>query len=210
MAGGTISALAEDMKQSVLLTLALCLSFTFARNAHAEDDEELVPLNAPLTVESPRLGLALTLGGFAGAATGMVLVVAPALALELRCEGADLCGISTAIYITATAWATPATTALGIWAAGRAAGGRGNYGITLLGAAIGGTAGVGVGVLAAFASEDAAIFVGLISIPILEWVGGAIAYKLSHDANQRSSERRIMPSVQVERGGASLMLSGAF
>lgn len=198
------------MKQSLVLAVALSLSSIFAGDARAQEVER-VNINAPLPAPArPRLGLALTLGGFAGAAAGMALVVGPAIALADNCEGEDFCGFGSALYITASAWATPATTALGIWAAGRAAGGRGNYGITLLGSALGGTAGVGLAALGAFASEDTAFLMGLISIPVLEWIGGAIAYKLSHDASQRRDERRMSPSVQVENGGASLTLSGTF
>lgn len=190
------------MKQFVLILL--CFASVFAGSAQAQD---ALAQEAP-TPRRPRLGLALTLGGMAGSGTSMALNVATVLLRETRCEGAP-CGTRPDLSLAATGWVTPAATALAVWAAGRAAGGGGNYGITLLGSALGGTAGVGLTILGALANEDRAFSVGLFAVPLLEWIGAAIAYKLSHDANRQRSERRMIPSVQVENGGASLMLSGA-
>jgi hypothetical protein len=95
---------------------------------------------------------------------------------------------------------------------GRAAGGHDNYGLTLLGSALGGTVGAGFDILGlSFRSRGAAL-AGFMSIPELQWVGGVIAYHMSHNAHEarRRSRRHVMPMVQVEQRGASLQLSGAF
>lgn len=218
VAGGTFPALGEDMKH-IILAAIVSASTLFAQSA----DAQAFSLGEPvLSIEGPsrplpqpaarRLALGTTLGGLAGVAGGFGLAWGPAYASHRACQTdtAELCGIRTAAIMLGTTWATPATTALGIWAGGRAAGGRGGYGVTLLGSAIGGAAGAGLAVFGASRNSQGAAIAGLLSIPVLQWVGGVIAYHLSHNANVARAERRMMPMVQMEQGGASLQLSGAF
>ncbi|MFK8001889.1 MAG: hypothetical protein AB8H86_20000 [Polyangiales bacterium] len=164
---------------------------------------------------SPMLALSTSLGGLAGVAGGFGLAWGPALASDRSCStdsSEELCGLESVFILMGTTWATPATTALGIWLAGRASGGRGNYGLTLLGSALGGTAGAGFALLGLSRESRGAHVAGFMAIPVLEWVGGLIAYHLSHNASiqRERNDRAMMPMVQVEQGGASLQLSGAF
>lgn len=159
---------------------------------------------------SPLLGLATTSGGLAGLVIGAGI---PFGGAALACTVGDYCGLGAVIILGTTAWLTPATTALGVFLAGRAAGGRGQYGLTLLGAAIGGTLGVGALGVAVHSGRDGLGF-SLLAIPILEWVGALAAYHLSHKAS-RNRERenevpRVLPALQMESGGASLALRGGF
>ena len=199
----------------------LLSSFLFSQGADAQvlsldslDSAPSLQAARPRPV-SAHLALSTSLGGLAGMAGGFGLAWGPALATDYNCDSpgsAELCGLDTFIILASSTWGTPVTTALGIWGAGRASGGRGNYGLTLLGSAVGGTMGAGVAAMLLVGDSRGAAIAGLMTIPVLEWVGGLIAYHLSHNAGveRERRERRMMPMVQVEQGGASLQLSGAF
>lgn len=194
----------------------LLSSFLFSQGADAQvlslDSAHSLQAAQPV---SPQLALSTSLGGLAGLAGGFGLAWGPALATDYNCDSpgsAELCGLDTLIILASATWGTPATTALGIWLAGRASGGRGNYGLTLLGSALGGTVGAGFAMLGISRESRGAAVAGFMAIPVLEWVGGLIAYHLSHNAGveRERRQRRMVPMVQVEQRGASLQLSGAF
>lgn len=205
------------MKFTFVAVLLSSFLFSQSVDAQAPSPRSALPQqpSRPQPV-SPQLGLSTSLGGLAGVAAGFGLAWGPALATDYDCDSpgsGELCGFDTLIILGSSTWGTPVTTALGIWLAGRASGGRGNYGLTLLGSAIGGTIGAGfAGMLVVSASRGAAI-AGFMTLPLLEWAGGLIAYHLSHSATIKREQRRrnrMAPTLRVERGGASLQLSGAF
>lgn len=186
----------------------------------AASAQSFVPLPPPPTppgvepeVAPLRLARATTMSGLAGLAVAFGATWGPAYS-QWR-TGDEFVALS---ILSGASWATPLVTSLGIWAGGRGVGGRGNYGITVIGATLGSLVGaVPAGISLAFAATETGAALGFIAIPILQWVGGLVAYHGSHRVRVRRAREGpppgrllLAPSARIERGGGSLVLSGVW
>jgi hypothetical protein len=138
-----------------------------------------------------RITLEIMGGAAAGGVSGfVVLLVADALT--------DGCGDDVGCILTvlgATGGAIFLTTPLGVYAAGRLAGGQGSYWSTMLGMAVGSGAGVAMAIALNNTGDELQI-ASLVTLPLL---GAVLGYELWHLHQQPDSAGR-------GRAGASLQL----